>query len=145
MNLNSYKTQKRLEKAANAAHVNNQMMVVTNETFFTEDNENGFISKEEFINHIDSLIDSEYAINALEMFFTNLSDKLVKLKISPFPWVSPQTNKQMFFIDFDSKVSRRYSVECFEGLNKLIDGYTHGKFNCELNLDELFKRAKGAQ
>jgi|GEM_PF-5079433 len=144
MDLGSYRAQKRSEKAVNTAHITNQM-VITNETFFTEDNENGFISKEEFINHIDSLIDSEYAINALGEFFGNLSDGLVKLKISRFPWTNPQTNKQMFFVDFDSKVSRQYSVECFKGLNKLIDGYTHGKFNCALNLDELFKRAKGVQ
>lgn len=141
--LKEYKAQKRAERMANAVHVNNQMMVISNDHFFTEDNPNGFISKGDFKKHIDSIIDSDYAIKGLETFFNHISDKALRLKISN-PWISNKTNKSMYFIDFYSRISRRYAVDSFEGLDKLIDGVTHGRFVCELDLDGLFARANQA-
>jgi len=109
--------------------------------FFTDDDENGFTSKEVFLNEIHSL--GRYDIQKIEDFFEKVSQK-DRLYISPFP--QGMSGKEMEYYSvrpISKNVKRSYMLPAITGMKKLIDSYASDYYNFALSLGELYEHANG--
>lgn len=126
-------------KKENQQYVNSLKKEINWTNFFKEDDENGFITKEDFVKEIHTL--NEYDLQKLEDFLKKISQK-TRLYISPFPKKSDHTDRFYYLVKpFSQNVVSSYMLPAIMGIDKLIESYSQDYYSFDLNLTDLYNHA----
>lgn len=123
------------------AYTNSLKKVIDYTNFFIDDDDNGFVSKEDFINDIYSL--SGYDLEKLEDFFKKITQR-TRLCISPFPRKSDRNDRYYYSVKpISNNVVSSYMLPAIKGMDELIEAYSQDYYNFDLNLGDLHGYAIG--
>ena len=127
------------QKQEKETYMNTLKKEINASNFFTEDDDNGFVSKEVFLGELHRL--GRYDLQKIEDFMEKVSNK-VSLYIAPFPKMNEAKGIAYRYVKPLSKqVVSGYQLPEITGMKKLIDCYAQGYYNFNLSLEELYSQA----